>query len=661
LALTGPAGGLRVSGDAAGFAVDAEAFGTGWLRPWLTADVPAVSVERLGARGAWAAGPLVMSVRARARLPLGEAQTATVDLDASGGANGVWLKTLSVGTGGQPVASATGRLPLVIRPARAEPFEWLPEGGLALTAKTEPSAKFWDWLADLSGLALEHPSVDVDVAGTWRRPEGRANLTVARISADPQRWPWAVPELRDLNARLRGGADGLFLEALTVEVAGQRVLAEGGLKAAPDRWPALLAEPTRLAEAGGTLRLRIPDAEVAALARFMPQVLAPTGRLQLDLALREGGGWDGFLKLTDAASRPLGPLGVLGEVNADIRLRDRSVELANVSARIGGRPVVLAGSVDLSDWRSPAPDLTLQGQGLPLVRRSGVLVRSDLDLKATTDPATGRVTVGGAVRLRDSLLLADLRSLLPGPGGPRGPARRPPWFSVEVEPINAWGLDVALRGERFLRVRTPLFNGVVSARFRLGGTLGEPTLVGEAPVNEGVVKLPFASFTMEQGMFYISAADPGTPRLRLAATGRSYGYALRMELGGPASSPELTFSSTPPLSSEQVLLMVMAGETPSDEISFTAGQRAVRVGAYLGQSLLDTFGVPGGSSDRLTINVGQRISRQGRETYDVSYELTEDWSLVGEYSEFDDYNAGVKWRFYTSKPPEKTGEDDDER
>lgn len=659
LAMEGAAGSLRAAGDAAGFSVDVESVGTDWLRPWLTDRVPAVTLERLALQGAWAEGPLVATLRARVRSPLGQTQTVTADLDLASGADGVWLNTLNVGTGDRPVATAQGRLPLVIRPAAERRFDWLPDGPLRLTARTDPAARFWSWLADLSGLTLENPSIDVQVGGTWSKPEGGADLSVARVAADPARWPRTLPELRDLRGRLRGGSDGLFLERLTAEVAGQRVVAEGGLKAPPDRWPELLAEPARLAEAGGTLRLQIPDAEVAALARFMPQVLAPTGRLQLELALREGGGWDGFLKLTDAASRPLGPLGVLGDVNADIRLRDHAVELANVSARVGGQPVALAGSLDLRDWRNPAPSLTLKGKGLPLVRRSGVLVRADLDLVANTDAATGRVTVGGTVGLRDSLLLADLRSLLPGGGGPRGPARRPPYFSVDVEPLDGWTLDVALRGERFLRVRTPLFNGVMSARFRLGGTLGGPLLVGEAPVEEGVVRLPFASFTMEQGMVYIPASDPSQPRLRLAATGRSYGYDLRMELSGAASSPELTFSSTPPLSSEQVLLMVMAGETPSNEITFTTSQRAVRVGAYLGQSLLDTFGVRSGASDRLTINVGERISRQGRETYDVNYELTDDWSLTGEYSEFDDYNAGVKWRFYTSEPPREKEEADD--
>ena len=57
----------------------------------------------------------------------------------------------------------------------------------------------------------------------------------------------------------------------------------------------------------------------------------------------------------------------------------------------------------------------------------------------------------------------------------------------------------------------------------------------------------------------------------------------------------------------------------------------------------------------MEISSGEQVSRQGRETYEFEYKLGERWSLLGEYDQFDSYNAGVKWRVYTeeSKPLEK--------
>jgi len=220
---------------------------------------------------------------------------------------------------------------------------------------------------------------------------------------------------------------------------------------------------------------------------------------------------------------------------------------------------------------------------------------------------------------------------------------------VDVPPFNDWRLDVAVDGDRFLRLRTPLFTGLASAHFRLRGTLGDPRATGEAVVNEGKVLLPFATFNVRQGDVRLTETNPFEPRISLVGTSRRFGYDLRMEVSGTVEKPRLTFSSTPPLESEQVLLMVMAGETPQNEMTYTSRDRAARLGAYLGQSLLKQLGGNPEATERLSVTVGERISRQGRETYGVEYELTPRWSLVGEYDEFDEYNVGVKWRVWSEK------------
>ena len=315
-----------------------------------------------------------------------------------------------------------------------------------------------------------------------------------------------------------------------------------------------------------------------------------------------------------------------------------------VGAKAGGQPVAITGKVT---WprgaKEPQLDLALKGENLPFVRQTGLLLRGDLDLKMRTDEG-GTTRVSGAVKLRDSLFLADVRSFIPGSGGRSAPLRRPPFFSVEQEPFNAWTLDVALTGPRFLRIRTPVFTGTASARFQLGGTLGDPRVTGEATVENGQVLLPFALMKVEQGTVRILASDPFEMRLMFAATGRRYGYDLRLDITGTANSPTILFSSSPALESEQVLLMVMAGEAPQNEVNYTGRQRATRLGAYVGQSLLGQLGADPTTAENFSLTVGERVSEQGRETYGLEYMLNERWSLVGEYDEFDDYNVGVKWR-----------------
>src|SRR5207247_570750 len=142
-------------------------------------------------------------------------------------------------------------------------------------------------------------------------------------------------------------------------------------------------------------------------------------------------------------------------------------------------------------------------------------------------PAGAPPRLSGNVRLRDSLFLSDVRAFLPK-GSTTSPSRRPPYFSIETPPVNAWTLAVDVEGDRFLRLRTPVFAGVASARFRLGGTLAEPRAIGEMAIDEGSVRMPFASFTVTQGSVRLTEADAYEPAIYLRANGRRYGYDLTM-------------------------------------------------------------------------------------------------------------------------------------
>jgi translocation and assembly module TamB len=262
-----------------------------------------------------------------------------------------------------------------------------------------------------------------------------------------------------------------------------------------------------------------------------------------------------------------------------------------------------------------------------------------------TSPDGRPPLIAGKVRLRESLFLSDIRALVPG--GARTRARTPPYFAVEAVPYAAWRIDVGVAGEKFLNLRTALFTGVASANFRLGGTLGEPALRGEATIDEGAVKLPFATFAVQEGRVSLTPEQGAEPQVWLVGTVRRLNYDLRMEASGPASAPALMFSSSPPLESAQVLLMVMAGEAPHDEVTYSDRQRVARLGSFLGQSLLASFGGESEAGERLSLSAGENISRQGRETYGIEYRLSDRWSVVGEFDEFDEFNVGLKWRVFS--------------
>jgi translocation and assembly module TamB len=253
--------------------------------------------------------------------------------------------------------------------------------------------------------------------------------------------------------------------------------------------------------------------------------------------------------------------------------------------------------------------------------------------------------LSGNARLRDSYFLHDLADLVPGKV--TSPSRRPPYFSIDTPPLADWRLAVHITGERFLKVRSTLFSGEVSANLNLQGTLKEPLALGEVRIDSGHVRFPFATLKVQQGFVTLTSQDPYRPRLLVSAASKQYGYDIKLDVSGPADAPIMQFASTPPLSSEQILLMVTAGTLPHETRPLSTQQRAQNLAVFVGHDVLTKLGFGEDKEQRLTIRSGEEISEQGRPTYNVEYSLTDRWSLVGEYDRFNAFNAGFKWRVYS--------------
>ena len=149
----------------------------------------------------------------------------------------------------------------------------------------------------------------------------------------------------------------------------------------------------------------------------------------------------------------------------------------------------------------------------------------------------------------------------------------------------------------------------------------------------------------------LTSADPYLPQLLVAASGRAYTYDLRMQVSGPADHPLVEFSSTPGLSSDQILGMLTTGELPINTGSFTTEQRAGRIGLFAGKNVLSQLGLFPGGEERLTVGSGEGFGEltfpeEVLQTYSAEFQMTRHWSLVGEYDPFG-VNLGLKWLFYS--------------
>jgi len=53
------------------------------------------------------------------------------------------------------------------------------------------------------------------------------------------------------------------------------------------------------------------------------------------------------------------------------------------------------------------------------------------------------------------------------------------------------------------------------------------------------------------------------------------------------------------------------------------------------------------AADRLSIRSGEDLTVTGQPTRTIEYELSDRWSVYGEYDRFNQVNAGLKWKVYS--------------
>jgi Uncharacterized protein conserved in bacteria len=634
---------------------------TAWARDWRSGEaLPEVALRRLSIAGRTGEGGALEgegdfeiagrvandSAWARGAGRIGRDGARLEKLEAGGTRAGDGAENAD-----EVLVSGTGVLPWrVRRDGDAWTAEPVDGGRWDFRLESTAEASWWSELAKIAKLDLAGPVLRLRVEGEATAPHGVAELGAERVVLRGEGLPEGGLELRELRAEAELARDVLELRRLEAKVDGQHVEAAGRLAmTTADDWAGLRERPFVWVRDHAEARVSVPGAEVAAFARYLPTLLAPQGVLRAELRMSPGARIDGTLELSGAATRPLGAFGVLQDVEVTLALSGMDARIGKMRATAGGQAVTVTGGARRIPGRMPFLDLAVKAERFPLVRKPGLLLRGDLDLAVKTSETDGRTKIGGEVRLRDSLFLADIRPLL-APIGGRGAAAaaraRPPFFSVEEPPLADWELGLRVGGLDFLRLRTPVFEGVGSARFDLTGTLREPRAIGEFWVERGNILFPFATFAVQEGAVRLRASDPYTPALEFRATGRRLGYDLRLEIGGTAESPRLQLTSSPPLEAETVLLMVTAGTAPSQGTGAASRtQRLAAVGAYVGRDLLRTLGIAGADEERLTMSSGEKVSRAGRETYGLEFKLNERWSLTGEYDEFDAYNVGVKRRF----------------
>jgi hypothetical protein len=251
------------------------------------------------------------------------------------------------------------------------------------------------------------------------------------------------------------------------------------------------------------------------------------------------------------------------------------------------------------------------------------------------------------------------------------------YFSPNREPgfFDSLSLNLRLRATDNALMDNSL--GRVSGRFDLSvtGGLDDPVLLGDIELLKGNVNFQDQNFRIIKGR--LSFFNPASiePYVEVRAETYVKDYRVTMILTGPASRLKPEFTSSPPMPTEDVLALLALGEAFKDTYSYDPQQSSTLSTASLlsfqiadqakkraeGLFTLDRFRIDPyvtGTSAEMTarLTLGKKLSRnlifiystnlatQREEIYNMEWEVSNDFSLVGVRNELDRVSFELKFR-----------------
>ena len=346
----------------------------------------------------------------------------------------------------------------------------------------------------------------------------------------------------------------------------------------------------------------------------------------------------------------------LDAVELDLELSPTRIEIVQARCTLGAAPVNASGVLEFGGG-APRLELRVFGENVLLARSSEARIRANIEIAAEGPLAAPDISgeialVGSRVRL-DVDLLGALQGALPRRGAGRQRARVEGLELPAIGPSGAQ-VDIALVTREPVRVLGNIARGELRADLKLTGDAAVPVLTGQVFVDPLEVALPAATVKFESGAVRFSADRPNVAQLELVGETRLAGYDVQADLKGTYEEPELQLSSTPPLSADQLVLLLVSGRPPAESGQLTSAGESLAV--FVAKDLVRSWFDDGGFDDRqsflnrIEVVTGRDVSKSGVLTLEATYLVRERVAgreggayAVLERDAYEDYNLGLRF------------------
>lgn len=554
--------------------------------------------------------------------------------------------------------SLHGQLPVVFRQGKLVP---LPSplflaAEVALPDATLIHLLFPQYIAKVKSLHGE-----IRLHGTLRKPLGHAEFEVQGVQTAAS-LDWLPPGVLNADMRLQAEAKRLRVETFRIEGERMQVVLDGlvlGNLSLADLLRPEYRKPAAELDLHG--KLQLPT--LTWLTAHFKAIRRVSGQLAGDFSLRGAirhPEVKADLQITDGELRSGAELPALRGVSGKISVDDNGVTIAGFTGLIGGAPAKASGRLLFVGKKGPSLDLRLAGKNLLLYRTDDVKLRADADI--TIKGPYKAPIIEGTLALTEGYYNKNIHLLKMITAGISPTASALPehftLFSLTEEPLKDAKFALSIRSEAPFTINTNLLKGSLRPNLRLIGTGELPQLVGVVYVDDARCSLPAGPLRIDTGLLRFRQADPDRFYLELSGSAKMMGYDITAKINGPYDEPTINLSSDPPLGNEELLLLLLTGQRPASGNGLgRSGAQMSRVGLYLGRGLLTSlFGKEYVDEqnilERLQIDIGREITRQGDDTIEAKFLLKDGFLrpndalyLTAEKDVWDDYNGGLRLVF----------------
>jgi translocation and assembly module TamB len=422
----------------------------------------------------------------------------------------------------------------------------LRQGVIEANGRVSPTLDLSVAMRDLSaetfapGLAIEGAlGGEARFTGTPTRPQGRIRLTAGglRLRSGPGR---ALPAA-NVTASAEVAGTNARIDARMTAGAFVNLSVTGQLATAP-------AAPIDV-HAVGAFDLALLDPLLTPSGRRV------TGKISLDA--RAGGTLrapriSGEARLADGAIEDFAQGVRITEITGLIEAGGGTIRVARLQGRAGPGTLGITGSVDTA------------GQGLPvnlaLTMRNARPLASDLLTAALNadislrGQAMGKLAIGGTIdvlhaeigipkRMPVQVPVLDVR--LAGQPSPPPPA-----------PPPAIGLDLTVAAHQVVVRGRGLF-AELAGSVKVRGSTAAPQPLGSFQMVRGNLSVAGQTLTFDKGDVSFNGGSLTDPSLDFVVTSATSTMTATLSIGGTASNPKITLTSTPELPQDEILAQLL--------------------------------------------------------------------------------------------------------